>query len=97
MIKQTFNSLFEQTAEKFTREVRAGKYKIPAIEKGQETFSFNVDDTVFMLSGATRRGHGVIIERYMQNGFCYYVIEQTIKREKYQSTQRQKDIQIMIA
>jgi len=51
------------------------KLRTPAIPKGKETFVFSVGEIVQSSDISPRRGKGEVLSRYMQEGFCYYEVQ----------------------
>jgi hypothetical protein len=87
---QAFNNISAQIEE--NRQF-SGYYKnlsIPATPKGNQTFKYEVGQNVTFSELSPIRGSGIILERYKQNGFCYYVC--SINGSKGQTTQREKDL-----
>ena len=88
--KNAMNSILNSRAEKFTKDVRAGKYEIQEPKRGAEGNSpakFKVGELV-KSNGVGNRVAGVegkVTDVYDQHGYWYYVVSGM-------GVQRQKDL-----
>jgi len=61
------------------------------IPKGKQKQIYTVGQKV-NANGIT---NAIITESYMQNGYCYYVIEYKVNRKTFTSRERQQDLQLL--
>ena len=70
----------------------SGYYKkltIPATPKGNQSYQFEIGEDVKFSSIAPTRGSGKIVDRYMENGYCYYIVQV----QRHRTTAREKDLE----